>query len=167
MSKDCPNLSGMLRMKRHGKDKQASQVWVFLPTATEWGPPRRNLENSTKSQKRLDLQIFFFFPQKTLSLTFFRVWRGTLKVLPCESSLLSFLLLPALHQGGILTVGRDLGCQNPHNLIKQQTDFWCVLETGMWVAMGWRGKSGKTLEPEETRPQGQWRDGLEWHEEWI
>lgn len=48
----------------HGKDQQASQVWVFLPQPqNRGGPSRRYLENSTERQKRLDLQ-FFFFPLK-------------------------------------------------------------------------------------------------------
>lgn len=39
---------------RSGKGQQASQVWIFLLLTTEGSPPQRNLENSSKSQKRLD-----------------------------------------------------------------------------------------------------------------
>lgn len=49
---------------------------------------------------------------------------GALELVPCTSSPLSFPLLPALLQAGILTVGMDPGSQNPHRLMEQKTGGW-------------------------------------------
>lgn len=64
-------------MKTGGRDKQVSQVWAFPPPAAEWGPPGRNLENSTKSHPRPD-------PPQTLSPVFFRA--GADASLPASTS---------------------------------------------------------------------------------
>lgn len=114
---------------------------------------------STKSQKRLDLQIIFFSPKKLWAGHSLRYEQALWKSFPAKVHFCLFSLLPALPQGGILTVGMALGSPNPHSWVKQKTDPWCMWATVMWVAVGWRGKSAKMLDPWQTRPQGQWRPG--------
>lgn len=59
-SKECPS-SQDSSGRRQARKRQADLPGVGfpLPRGTEWGPPRRNLGNSTKSQERRDLQIIF------------------------------------------------------------------------------------------------------------
>lgn len=135
----------------------------FPTPATEWGPSSRNLENSTKSQKRLDLQ--FFFPQKILwgwhsSGYEQALWKFFLR----KNSLLSFLLLPLLSfQSGVPTVDRDLGSQTFTVWSNRKGIVGARWATGMWVMLGWRGKSGEMEERQDWKDEAgrTWRVDLE------
>lgn len=161
-SKECPS-SQDSSGRRQARKRQADLPGVGFPlTRAQNGDLPEEIWKTPQKAKRDVIYKLLFFPPKILSWTFFREWVGTLKVLPRKSSLLSFPLLPALLQRGILTVGMDLGSQNPHGWIKQKTDPWCVLATGM-------GSSG--LKRRVWKDAGAGRDkttrtvrGWDWHD---
>lgn len=123
-SKDCLYLSGMLRMKT-GMEKTSRPPRCGFPIpshrTTERGPSR-NLENSTKSQRRLHLQIIIF-PQNSEA----DILQGMSRHFESSSlqkftALFSFAACPSLPKWCSHS-GCGPGVSDPQSLIKQEMCF--------------------------------------------
>lgn len=120
-SKDCLYLSGMLRMKTGMEKTSRPPRCGFSYPQPQNGPSRRNLENSAKSQKRLDLHIFF--PKNSEA----RILQGMSRHSESSSlqkftAVFSFAACPSLPKW-YSHCGHGPGVSNPHSSIKQKTGF--------------------------------------------